>query len=345
MSVAVRALFQQRIAGDDALLRLAALRFTEAGMPAEVYADHPGELERLLGYLPEHETAPVVHLNRHVDILTEAGRATVDAFASQFAGRVAGLVVHDKAAMRGRTGDVVSALRELGRPRRGRPVVFLEYATGLGRPWYVDLAHRIADVELASVCVDVGHVGIEAARQALTDARPDLDVRLTARSERLPEFVTDVRDATRAALPAVLGLIGAVGPLGKPVHLHLHDGHPLNPGLPDHFSFLTRVPVAADVDGRRSLDPMYGPAGLAAILRSALHACAPGQAWATLEIHQAEGRLPLGDTGLFGHWRDLTNAERMNYWLAVLADNHFLARSLLTGGWPEVEAQTGRGRG
>ena len=46
----------------------------------------------------------------------------------------------------------------------------------------------------------------------------------------------------------------------------------------------------------------------------------------TLEIHQAEGRLPLGDAeGLFGHWRDVTNAERMNYWLSVIAQNHELA--------------------
>ncbi|WP_433295652.1 hypothetical protein ACQP2F_36370 [Actinoplanes sp. CA-030573] len=327
MSLAVRALFQQRIAGDDALLRLAALRFAEAGMPAELYADHPGDLERLLGYVPEHETAPVVHLNRHVDILSEDGRATVEAFASRFAGRIAGLVVHDKAAMRDRIGDVVAALRELGRPRARHPMVFLEYATGLGPPWYADLAHRIAGVELASICVDVGHIGIEAARRAFAEARPDAGPGLTARSERLPEFITDLRDATRAALPAVLGLIEAAGPLGKPVHLHLHDGHPLNAGLPDHFSFLTRVPVAAEVDGRRSLDPMYGPAGLAAILRTARRVCAPGAAWATLEIHQAEGRLPLNDTGLFRHWRDLTNAERMNYWLAVLADNHLLARS------------------
>jgi hypothetical protein len=328
--VAVRALFQQRIAGDDALLRLAALRFAEAGMPAEVYADHPDDLDRLLRYVPEQDTAPVVHLSRSADLLTDAGRNTVEAFASRFSGRVAGLVVHDKAAMRGRTGEVVAALRELGRPRRGRPMVFLEYATGLGPPWYAELAERIADVEGASVCVDVGHVGIEAARQALADARPDLDVRrLAADSARLPELVADVRDATRTALPAVLGLLGAVGPLGKPVHLHLHDGHPLIAGLPDHFSFLTRLPVPADVDGRRSFDPMYGPAGLAAILRSAIRSCAPGQAWFTLEIHQAEGRLPLGDTSLFRHWRDLTNAERMNYWLAVLADNHLLARSAL----------------
>ena len=56
--VPVRGLFQQRIAGDDALLRLAALRFAEAGMPAEVYANDPDELDRLLRYVPRHPVLP-----------------------------------------------------------------------------------------------------------------------------------------------------------------------------------------------------------------------------------------------------------------------------------------------
>ena len=322
--VPVRGLFQQRIAGDDALLRLAALRFAEAGMPAEVYANDPDELDRLLRYVPRHPVLPVVHLNRAVNLLDTAGRATVEAFATRFAGRVAGIVVHDRAAMRGRTAEVVDALREVGRPRRDGPVVFLEYAVGLGPVWYAELAARIADVELASVCIDIGHVGIQAARDALAVTRPGIELgTVTA------ESVADVQDATRAALPVVLDLVRAVGPLGKTVHLHLHDGHPLIPGLADHFSFLTRVPVPFAVDGRRSLDPMYGPAGLAEILRVATEACGTGRASFTLEIHQVEGRLPVHDTDLFGHWRDLTNAERMNYWLAVLADNHLLARTAL----------------
>jgi hypothetical protein len=325
----VRALFQQRVAGDEALLRLAALRFAEAGMPAEVYADHPDELERLLRYVPESATLPMVHLNRRLDLLDPGGRTTVELFAARFAGRIAGLVVHDRAAMRDRLADVVEAMREVGRAGPARPTVFLEYAAGLGPAWHVELAERIADVELASVCVDVGHVGIEAARRALAAARPGLDVgALTPRSALLPDAVADVQRAVRAALPAVVDLVRAVGRLGKPVHLHLHDGHPVIRGLSDHFSFLARVPVPFDMDGRRSLDPLYGPAGLAAILRAATGACAPGLASFTLEIHQAEGRLPIGDLDLFGHWRDLTNAERMNYWLGVLADNHLLTRTV-----------------
>jgi len=38
--------------------------------------------------------------------------------------------------------------------------------------------------------------------------------------------------------------------------------------------------------------------------------------------------LPLGDAAtLFSHWRDKTNAEKMNHWLAVLQANHRLLQA------------------
>ena len=119
------------------------------------------------------------------------------------------------------------------------------------------------------------------------------------------------------------------------MHFHLHDGHPLVAGLPDHFSFLTQLPVPFTYVHRRSLPPMFGPAGLASIVTAAATACVAAPVSLTLEIHQAEGRLPLGDAaGLFRHWRDLTNAERMNYWQTVLAENHLVMRAALEQGWP-----------
>ena len=121
------------------------------------------------------------------NLLTTEGQDTVEAFASRFAGRVAGLVVHDRAAMQERSADVVDALRHLGGGSADRPHVFLEYAAGLDPHWYVDLAHSLADIERASVCIDVGHVGIQTARRALAAARPDVDLReLTAPAVRLP---------------------------------------------------------------------------------------------------------------------------------------------------------------
>jgi hypothetical protein len=85
---------------------------------------------------------------------------------------------------------------------------------------------------------------------------------------------------------------------------------------------------------------MFGPAGLAAILAHAVAGVPGGALSLTLEVHQAEGRLPLtgGARPIFRHWADPTNAERFNYWLSVVADNHVLATSALSiiaGGAPE----------
>jgi hypothetical protein len=140
-----------------------------------------------------------------------------------------------------------------------------------------------------------------------------------------------VQAAVAAGLTAVLDLTRALAGQGRPMHYHLHDGHPLVRGLADHLGFLTRLPVPFEYGGRRSLDPLYGPTGLAAIVRTAVQACGPEMVSFTLEIHQGVGRLPLGDaTPLFRHWRDVTNAERMNSWLEVLAQNATLVRGALS---------------
>jgi hypothetical protein len=329
----LRGLFQRRLDGDDALLELARLRFDQAGLGAEVYADTPEELRWVLGFAPEWPHRPVVHLNRRVNLLEERGRAVVETFAARFGGRVAGLVAHDKADMGDRTGDLVAGLRELGGRldrRPDGPMLFLEYAAGLELDWFVEVAERLRDVPRVGACVDVGHVGVAAARARFSRLHPGLDLAgMEPGDARLPELVADVQAAVACALPAVLRLLRSLGRVGKPFHLHLHDGHPLIPGLSDHFSFLIRVPVPFEHDGRRSLDPLYGPAGLAAIVATAARA-GGDRASLTLEIHQAEGRRPLADAaGLFGHWRDLTNAERMNHWLAVIGENAALVTAAL----------------
>ena len=85
---------------------------------------------------------------------------------------------------------------------------------------------------------------------------------------------------------------------------------------------LPKLPTAT------SLDPLFGPAGLERILRAATSAKTTPSL--TLEIHQADGRLPLGDAAhLFRRWGDLTNAERQNHLLSVIAANHTLATAAL----------------
>jgi len=325
----VHALFQQRVDGDEALLRLAGLRFAQMGTGAEVYADTPDQLEHVLRFVPPHPPLPVVHLNRGVNVLHGRDRALVQEFADRFADRIAGLVVHDKREMGAQTDRLLAGMRELNArlcQRPAGPLVFLEYAAGLDRGWFVEVAEQLRDAERVSCCIDVGHIGLRQVAARFGDSHPGVDLKkLDLADHRLPDLVADIQDAVAAALPHVLDVTHSLGRLGKHVHFHLHDGHPLVPGLRDHFSFLTRLPIPFSYQDRRSLDMMYGPGGLASIVSTAIDACPPRGASFTVEVHQVEGRLPLSDAArLFAHWQDIANAERMNYWLSVLSENAML---------------------
>jgi len=262
-------------------------------------------------------------------VLHGRDRALVGEFADRFAGRVAGLVVHDKREMGAQTDRLLAGLRDLNvhlARRPDGPLLFLEYAAGLDRGWFVEVAERLQDAERVSCCIDVGHVGLRQVTATFGDSHPGLDLKkLGPADHRVPDLADDVQEAVGSALPHVLEVTRSLGRLGKHVHFHLHDGHPLVPGLRDHFSFLTRLPIPFSYQGRRSLNMMYGPGGLASIVSTAIDSCPPQRVSFTLEIHQVEGRLPLADAAwLFPHWRDTTNAERMNYWLSVLSENAML---------------------
>lgn len=331
----VHALFQRRVDGDDALLRLARLRFAQMGVAAELYADTLEELEHVLQFVPPHPRLPVVHLSRGLNVLNEQSRAVAVEFAHRFAGRVAGLVVHDKPEMAAQTDQLVAVMRDLDDrlgARPGRPFIFLEYAVGLEPDWFIEVAQRLRDAEQVSCCIDVGHIGIRQASARFARSHPGLSLAdLSPQDGRLPDLVADVQDAVANAVRDVIEVTRSIGRLGKHVHLHLHDGHPLISGLPDHFTFLTRLPIPFSYQGRRSLTMLYGPGGLASIVSAAIEAASPQEVSFTLEIHQVEGRLPLADAAeLFTHWQDTTNAERMNYWLSILGENAMLLSQILT---------------
>lgn len=337
----VRGLFQRRVRGDDAIFRLAQLRFAESGMAAELYADAAEQLEHELRFLPPQPALPIVHLNRYVNLLHEDGRGLTEYFVRQFRGRLLGLVIHDQPEMAGRIPEVVSAMNRVTKTERhlDGPTVFLEYAAGMEPERFVELAQQIVDIQGASVCIDIGHIGIRESRRRLAQIHTNLDIdTLRKEAGRAPELISDVQSAIRSSRQVVLDMIRAIGKIGKPLHFHLHDGHPLIRGLPDHFSFLSRLPVPVNWDGRYSLEPMYGLNGLAQVLKTIAMNCPSDRVSITIEVHQTEGRLPLGNaTELFTHWEDLTNAERMNYWLSVLADNHLIATTILNSIYAEPQ--------
>lgn len=315
----IYALFQKRLAGDDALLLLAGLRLREARLGGELYAADPGELEQMLAFVPR-QPLPVVHLPRGVDLLTGEGRELVLEMARQAGGRVRGLVVHDQTALVGAPEAYRAALAATAAALVALPQptwLFVEYAVGL-RPeefcrFFVGL-----DLPMVSLCLDLGHLASWQAGQLSAQARPGEEL-----------------EAVEHVVATVAGYFPLLAGYAKPIHLHLHDGHPLAPGGPygvsDHLGFFAEIPLASPYQGRYFVPPIYGPLGLRTVVRALRRQFPARQLSWTMEIHPHGGRLPLGEEAaeLFPHWRDFTTAEETNFWLDELLRNcRLLARIL-----------------
>jgi hypothetical protein len=325
------ALFQKRVEGDDALLDLAGMRFKEVGLGTEFYAETPMELEGLLRFKPTPESPAIVHLSRDINLFEEASHLLIKEFAGNFKDQVFGIVIHDQAEITTRFDDYLAVVRRLeSRLRKVHvsPYLFIEYAVGLEPECFIELFRAVPELDRVSACIDIGHIGLWQTRTAYSRNHPGEDVcALTPHDPELPEVIEDIQEAVRSALDTVLDVIRALGHLGKPLHFHLHDGHPLSILSPfsisDHLSFMDEIPIPFEYKGKRSLYPMFGPSGLLRIITESLELLGSDRVSYSLEIHPTEGRLPLGDAShLFNHWEDKGNAERMNYWLSILLQNH-----------------------
>jgi hypothetical protein len=346
-SVKTLGLFEKRIQGDDSLMELARHRFSEADMGAEMHAATPEQLDWSLKFRPCPEAHVVVHLPRDFNVVDEKSCKWIVEFATRFAGQVYGLVVHDHAAMAAHMDEYIAAAWKIDDQLEnieGCPILFVEYAAGLEPSGFARFFSEILDLDRISACIDIGHVGIRAARAAYARKHRGEDVcTLKSQGPRLRQVMTDVDEAVAEGAATVLDLVAAISKLNKPVHFHLHDGHPLSTfspfGVSDHLSFEVEIPLDFDHRGRRSVAPMFGVNGLAKLMASAIELMDPSLMSFTLEIHPTGQRVPLGDASpLFEHWTDKTNAEQMNHWLGVLSRNHTLLRQAIQAALPENPA-------
>jgi hypothetical protein len=342
-------LFEKRIDGDDSLMELARLRFRQAGLGAEMHAGTPEQLNHLLAFRPTPESPVVVHLPRDFSLLRDNHRDRIVEFASTFAGRILGLVLHDERELN--EGKYVRLAHQMNARLAslpGSPMVFIEYAVGLEPAVFAGFFEAIRDLPYLSACLDSGHIGIWQARKTFFELHPGRDVcALKSNPPDLPALMDDVELATQSTVEAVLALVDATGQWEKPVHFHLHDGHPLSTfslfGVSDHLSFLGEIPLPFEYRGRRSAPPMFGRGGLAKIVTRAVEQIGAGLVSFTLEIHPTFERMHLGEAAsLFPHWVDKTNAEKMNHWLNVLTSNQKLLVEGLasTGALATDRAQT-----
>jgi hypothetical protein len=331
-------LFQKRIYGDDALLALARLRFNDAGLGTEFYAETPAELERVLQFKPTPDTPAVVHLGRGLNLLSDESHDKVVEFARQFKSQIFGLVIHDQVEIARAFDDYLKALRRLEKRLKkidDGPWVYIEYAAGLSPELFVHLFEAMEGIRRIGCGVDIGHVGLWQTMTAYAAHHPGKDVcGLWPGHPELPEVIEDVQNAVESAITGVIRVIRALGKTQTTVHFHLHDGHPLSTlspfGICDHLSFFEKIDIPFSFRGKKHLDPMYGPNGISHIVVEAMKHLGPERVSFSLEIHPPKDRLPLGEYGhLFAHWQDKTNAEQMNFWLSVLIENYQLVRKAL----------------
>ncbi|HYA31783.1 MAG TPA: alpha-amylase family glycosyl hydrolase [Thermodesulfovibrionales bacterium] len=341
-------LFQKRIEGDDALLRLAALRFREAGLGAELYADSFDELDWLMSFGPFPGSHIVVHLRRGLDLFDQQARQLVIDFATRYAGRVFGLVLHDQKNIASRFDEYIEVLRGIEGTLSAlekSPFLFIEYASGLEPGHFVGIFEKISDLRHISACIDIGHVGLWQAENVYSRSHPAKDIHsVKTATEELPLLIEDMEGALRSGLDAVLDVVRQLSTLGKHLHFHLHDAHPFSVsgpyGVSDHLSFLEKIPIPFEYKGKRFLHPMFGPEGLSKILTVVRELCPSDHITLSLEIHAAQGKLPLGDASyLFTHWSDRGNAEWMNFWLSVLRQNQKLVLTFCGHNVPPVQAE------
>lgn len=344
------ALFERRFDGDDCLLELARRRFAATGIGAEIHAATPEQLNWLMGFRPRPDCPVVVHLPRDFDLLQPNTRDRIAAMAAAGAGKVIGLVLHDQKTVVEHRAEYQAAARHVQRQLEtipSCPLLFIEYAVGLAPNEFVGLFGSLRELALIAPCIDIGHVGVRAARQEYARRHPGRDVcSLKHQGPELPKLMPDVQASIVTGVKTVIDLLPAIGELNKPVHFHLHDGHPLSNfspfGVADHLSFFAEIPLNFEYCGRRAVPTMFGPAGLRKVIDLALTHMDATRLSLTLEIHPTCERLEMGDAApLFSHWTDKTNAERTNHWLSVLTRNHSLLVETIADAQKSAETQPG----
>lgn len=332
------AMFHRQIEGDHHLLELAQRRFTSLGLGAEFYPGSILELGESLEFRPLCQPKYTIHLPRSVRLLDTKDFEKILQFAARSRVDAYGMIIHDHEELDTSLSEYEKTARKLNAALSRMvhsPLLFIEYAVGLDIEKYLTFFKRISDCEKISACIDIGHVGIRAAQLTYAETHPNEDIcQLTPDYPDLLAKIDDVKKAVASGLPTVLRMIKELGKLKKPLHFHLHDGHPLSTlspyGVCDHLSFFQEIRIPFEHDGQDVVPLLFGPSGVTKIVQAALDEMPVTQLSFSLEIHPQYDRLALEQYDfLFQTWKDKSRAEQMNSWLEMITHNFQLLKSVM----------------
>ncbi|MDM8520225.1 hypothetical protein QUF64_09265 [Anaerolineales bacterium HSG6] len=334
-------MFHRQIEGDHHLLELAQRHFTHIKLGAEFYPTSLNDLQTSLEFRPLTEHRYTMHLPRSLNLLHEGSRKTILSYAKRGRTDAYGMIIHDQAEMATNPPAYIKAIQTINAHLlkiNPSPYLFIEYAAGLELDTFASIFEAVADCERVSACIDISHVGIRQSQRAYAELYPSEDVCLLSPGHpALTVRIDDVVTTTATALPAVLTLIKRLAKLDKPLHFHLHDGHPISTfspyGVNDHLSFYRQIKLPFKHKKKNVIPLLFGQTGLEKIINTALDTLSAKKLSFMLEIHPQYNsqyeQLALGEyESLFQNWNLLRNAEQMNAWLEEISKNAQLLQKL-----------------
>lgn len=336
MSIPVFGLLNRHISGDDALLAYGKLRLEKIGIGAELHPGGVSHMQRELSFAPANKKC-MLHIPYRVDILSSDGQRELLDFAKIFGGRCHGFVVHDSWQFADDLEAAINSLLAFNSKLKeiDSPTIFIEYAACIPFKSFLELAKAVAPLSHLGICIDIGHVAIEACRLDFLKKHPDIDVRdLCPEMAGLTELLPDVLESVAVARKYVAEFTGKISSFKSKIHFHLHDAHPLSTFSPyticDHLPFFWRIPLPHEINGQSSLPCIFGFGGLKEVVAKARSGDNDELLSFTLEIHPQPGRRPLGEHDrFFQHWNHKGNAEQMAYWMDIIAHNYTLLEEIL----------------
>ena len=330
---AVNGLLNYHIKGDEALLYLGRDRYERAEMGAEIHPASPEHLRSILKFTPAGVRS-TVHLPYAVTLDYDT-IALIRDFVVAGGEKISGYVLHDTLFYATDLAAGLDIIRRLNMALTGwsGAVVHIEYAVGLPFAVFRELAEGISELDNIGICVDIGHIGINATAAAYAELNPGVDVkRLKPGADVTSAVYADIALAVQNGRKFAFDYIESLVNIGVKMHFHLHDGHPLSTfspyGVCDHLPFFWEIPTLLPDIG--SVGGIYGVSGLKRVLEIVLVANNQSQMSYTIEIHPQPGQKELepGQRGYFSGWTDLTNARAMNFWMDIVIQNAVIFQDL-----------------
>lgn len=241
-------IFADRIPGEDKILELQKTRYEEMGIGAEMYCRSPEHLEHLLKFKPDNKNITTAHPPYESNLVNANS-------IGEYADNLYGLIVHDHAVYYSNLNGLKDALNNI----RVKPTIFIEYSAFASLDQFRELFELIKAIDNISICLDTGHLALRIVYDIFKEKSSDniFDYREDgAKFKDLEKALPKIKESVKETAPRLVDYVASFAGKGKPIHLHIHDAHPLSKTFPnslsDHQSFFG--PAKIKLNGQETIE-------------------------------------------------------------------------------------------